>query len=208
MGRALKRVLPRQHLVHQQPQAPPVHHAPVPALQKHFRRHVLLGAAVAARRFRRRHRGVRQTPRRGWRRRLHSSTGTASSSVALLLLLLLLLVGDPDGVVQGGGQVFGQSGPLVERAAQPKVRQLHVPLPVHQHVFGLQVSVHHLELVQVLQRERDLAHVQLHPALLELPELAHEGEEVAALHEVHHHVQLLLVLERVAELHDVGVPHA
>ena len=43
--------------------------------------------------------------------------------------------------------------------------------------------------------------------LLELAELAHEGEEVAALHEVHNHVELGGGLEGEAQPHDEGVVH-
>ena len=44
--RSLERVAAREHLMHEEAQAPPVHHAAVAPLQEHLGSHVLLRAAV------------------------------------------------------------------------------------------------------------------------------------------------------------------
>mmetsp|Transcript_11936 Transcript_11936/g.24230 ORF Transcript_11936/g.24230 Transcript_11936/m.24230 type:complete len:330 (-) Transcript_11936:2835-3824(-) len=89
--------------------------------------------------------------------------------------------------------------------AQPEVRQLDVPVSLQEHVLRLQVPVNDVDVVQGLEGERDLANVELSPALLHPAHLAEEGEEVAPLDEVHDHVQLRVGLEGVRKRHHEGV---
>ena len=75
-----------------------------------------------------------------------------------------------------------------------------------QHVLGLEVAVdHRVLLVEVLERERDLAEDDLRAVLGELVARGEVGVEVAAAAVREQQVEVRRVLERVVQPHDVRV---
>ena len=54
-------------------------------------------------------------------------------------------------------------------------------IPAEQDILGLEVSVDHVHVVQVLQRHGHLDHIEPYPVLWDALELAHKGEEVSSL---------------------------
>ena len=91
---------------------------------------------------------------------------------------------------------------------EPEVGQAHVALVVQQHVFGLEVAVDDVHLVQVLEREHDLRDVEAAARLVELALAAQVEEELAARAVVEHEVELVGRLERVVEPDDERVHDA
>lgn len=51
--------------------------------------------------------------------------------------------------------------PVRHNLGEPKVRDLNVPIPVDQKILWFQIAVHDIVVVQMLERERDLARVKL-----------------------------------------------
>ena len=49
--------------------------------------------------------------------------------------------------------------------AQAEIRKLNVPISIQQNVLGLQITVHDVLLVQMVQRKYQLRGVQLHSLL-------------------------------------------
>lgn len=92
--------------------------------------------------------------------------------------------------------------------AQAEVRNAKIAVAINQDVLWLQVSIHNAFLVHVLQGEHDLSGVEPGARLVKLTRLVHVMEELAAVDELHDHVEIVRVLERVVELHDKWVLYA
>ena len=91
--------------------------------------------------------------------------------------------------------------------AEVKVGEDDVAGGRHEDVLGLEVAVDEAEHVEVLEREQDLAAVELGPRLGEaVAGLALErAEELAARAKVHHKVEAVHALERPVQRHDERV---
>lgn len=87
--------------------------------------------------------------------------------------------------------------------AEPKVRELSVPVDVEQYVLGLNVPVHQVQLVQVLDGQQHLGQVEPGLVLVHRPVPLHVHEQVAAAHERHDEVQKTVVLVEVFQADDV-----
>mmetsp|Transcript_26502 Transcript_26502/g.57618 ORF Transcript_26502/g.57618 Transcript_26502/m.57618 type:complete len:311 (+) Transcript_26502:246-1178(+) len=97
---------------------------------------------------------------------------------------------------------------VVHALREPQVRHLAVAVLVDEEVLELQVAVHHSELVQVLDGQHDAPRVEprvlLGDAAVGEALALHVGEELAAHHGLHEHVQELRVAERPAQVHHEG----
>lgn len=91
--------------------------------------------------------------------------------------------------------------------AEVKVGEDDVARGRHEDVLGLEVAVDEAEHVQVLEREQDLAAVELGPRLGQaVAGLAlQRAEELAARTKVHHKVQAVHALERPVQRHNERV---
>ena len=83
--------------------------------------------------------------------------------------------------------------------AQTKVSDAQVPLRVNKNVFRFQVAVDDPLLVHVIESKDDLGSVELGPLLLKaLPSLRVQViEQFTTYDQLHHHVNVQLVLERI-----------
>lgn len=87
---------------------------------------------------------------------------------------------------------------------QPKIRQLHIPVFEDKHVFRLQVAVHDVLLVQVLQPQHQTPQNEPNSRLACLLELlspfgpvSDKRIRISALRVLHHKIEILLVPEGV-----------
>lgn len=87
--------------------------------------------------------------------------------------------------------------------AEPKVRELSVPVDVQQYVLGLNVPVHQVQLVQVLDGQQHLGQVEPGLVLVHRPVPLHVHKQVAAAHKRHDEVQITVVLVEVFQADDV-----
>ena len=101
--------------------------------------------------------------------------------------------------------VVGRRVHAVEARAEAKVRQLEVAVLVDEQVVRLDVAVDKAGLVDRIDREDGLRHVEPRRVLGERVLLDQQRHHVAAGQELHDEVQVVLVLERVVELHDPRV---
>ena len=98
-----------------------------------------------------------------------------------------------DRPAEGGGE----GRVVLENFTESKVDELDVSLGVEHDVFGLEVPVHDVEVVQVLQGAHDLAEVEQGELFQQHALRLHESEELSAAAELLDEVEPLLGLERV-----------
>lgn len=84
--------------------------------------------------------------------------------------------------------------PVRELLSESEVCEADVSFAVQQDVLGLQVPVHDLFGVEVLDGAHDLGAVEEARGVAEAPAAAQEAEQLPARHEVHQHVQEALVV--------------
>eukprot|EP00968_Pinguiococcus_pyrenoidosus_P002425 scaffold135_cov249-Pinguiococcus_pyrenoidosus.AAC.9 len=109
-------------------------------------------------------------------------------------------------VLRGAAHALGTRRRLLDaRLCKAKVPKLDVAIVLEEDVLGLQVAVHDVPRVEMLQCERQLGRVEARDSLRETTIPAKVEEELPSRTEVHHHEELLLVLERVVELGDERV---
>ena len=103
----------------------------------------------------------------------------------------------------------GEHGHLLvhQLLREPEVGQLHMPVPVQQNVLRLQVTVHDLLGVQVLQGTDDLGRVEEPRVVGEAAAVAQVAEQLAAGHELHQHVEEALVVARPEPAWEAGNEH-
>lgn len=83
--------------------------------------------------------------------------------------------------------------------ARAKVCQLQVAMLVEQHVVRFDVTVDEAHGVDGVQRQHHLGCVEASPLLWYV--VVHgESDHIAAGHELHHHVEVVVILERAAQL--------
>lgn len=83
--------------------------------------------------------------------------------------------------------------------ARAEVGQLEVAVLIQQHVVGLDVAVDEAHGVDGVQRQDHLGRVEPGPFLRDV--VVHgECDQVAAGHELHHHVEVTVVVEGTAQL--------
>mmetsp|Transcript_40823 Transcript_40823/g.68384 ORF Transcript_40823/g.68384 Transcript_40823/m.68384 type:complete len:211 (+) Transcript_40823:685-1317(+) len=145
----LEGCLSGEHLVHEDPDRPPVRGAPVSPLAHDLRRHVLRRAAEGARRH-----VVRHTP-----------------------------------------------------PCEAEVSEAHVPAGIQQNVLRLEVAMDDAVRVQMRDGQHDLRRVVPRHLFREHAVAVQLEEEVSAIDEVEHKVQLRGGGEGVTQRHDVWVPH-
>lgn len=83
--------------------------------------------------------------------------------------------------------------------AGAEVRQLQVAVLVEQHVVRFDVAVDEAHGVDGVQRQHHLGRVEASP-LLGYVVVHGERDQVAAGHELHHHVEVAVILEGAAQL--------
>lgn len=88
---------------------------------------------------------------------------------------------------------------------QAEVCDPDVAVCVDEDVFGLDVPVHDVLLVHVLEAQQDLTHVELRQLLREAPLLQQVEEQFAASANVHDEVELAGALERPMQLDKKGM---
>eukprot|EP00411_Alexandrium_monilatum_P072820 CAMPEP_0175576520 /NCGR_PEP_ID=MMETSP0096-20121207/45116_1 /TAXON_ID=311494 /ORGANISM="Alexandrium monilatum, Strain CCMP3105" /LENGTH=474 /DNA_ID=CAMNT_0016880069 /DNA_START=45 /DNA_END=1470 /DNA_ORIENTATION=- len=112
------------------------------------------------------------------------------------------------------GQVVGSAAErravrcsLPQVVGPPKVRELHVALPVKQDVLRLDVAVDHLLRagVEVLERIAGLVEILRGDLVAELAAFAEEVKHASTLGKLHAHVDMGLVAEVKVHLDDEGV---
>jgi len=94
----------------------------------------------------------------------------------------------------------GPAGAPVQRLAQPEVRKHQVARAVYQDVLQLHVAVDYVALVQVVEGDEELRHVEARGGVLEGALVRQVEEHLAAGHEVQHQVQAAPRLERVVQV--------
>lgn len=108
------------------------------------------------------------------------------------------------GVARAAARCLQRVSRLVQ-VAESEVHDLQRPIVVDQQVLRLEVPVADAELVDVVDARDELLEV-LAGLLFLQPLVLHDlVEELAAFHELHHQVQVLLGLDDLVDLHDVGV---
>eukprot|EP00968_Pinguiococcus_pyrenoidosus_P006115 scaffold407_cov251-Pinguiococcus_pyrenoidosus.AAC.4 len=93
----------------------------------------------------------------------------------------------------------------VHLLAESEIGELEVPVPVEKHVVGLEVAMDVVQGVHGGHGEAHLGHVDLGLVLGEGVFAHEERHEVAPGEELHHHVQVGLILEGVLQAHDPGI---
>lgn len=88
---------------------------------------------------------------------------------------------------------------------EAKVGDLEVAMAVEKQIFGLQVSIDNVHVMQVLKREDNLGSIKLGYRIGKALGLAQQTEELATLDKVHDHVKVLCVLESTPEGDEKGV---
>jgi hypothetical protein len=114
-----------------------------------------------------------------------------------------------------GREVLGRAAERVRAVAvlhvdlaEAKVAERDVAVVVQQDVLRLEVAVHDVERVQVLEHEEELRAVEARVLLAEALLLLQVVEELAAVDQRKDEVQLLLALEAELERHDERAVHA
>lgn len=82
-----------------------------------------------------------------------------------------------------------------------EICQFEVPVFVQQHVVRFDVTVDEAHGVDGVQRQHNLSRVEARP-LLRYVVVHGEGDQVASRHELHHHVEVAIVLESAEKLED------
>lgn len=94
---------------------------------------------------------------------------------------------------------------LREDLGDAKISDLDVSIFVQQHVLRLEVAVHDIPAVEVLDGREYLRCEVASLVLAELPLIAHDVEQLAPLHVVHQHVDLGGGVEGEVQLHEERV---
>lgn len=103
--------------------------------------------------------------------------------------------------------------------SQPKISKFHVPIFENNHIFGLQIAIHYLVLVQVLNRQDHTPSDELNPVLPKLSKLLNsqifarvevfiyeeEGLDWPADSALHHEIDVSSIFEGEFERGDEGV---
>ena len=99
-----------------------------------------------------------------------------------------------------GREVLGRAAErpraVLDQLGEAEVDDLQVALAVEQQVLGLEVAVDDVAVVEVLEREHHRRAVEGGGGLVELALLLQQREELAALADLEHHVQVGAVLVR------------
>ena len=88
---------------------------------------------------------------------------------------------------------------------QAEIGEADIAIFVHQDVFGLEITVDNVLLVQVAERHSDLNGIEARSVLIEARDIAEMHEKLTATHKSHDEEDLLLSLEHVAHAHEEGV---
>jgi hypothetical protein len=97
--------------------------------------------------------------------------------------------------------------PVDDLLSEAEVGDPEMPIRPNQQVLRLQVPVGHLPLVEVLQSQGDLGDVKQSYVVGENVLLAQKAEDLSALDEVEHQIEVQFVLERLNQVDDEGVLH-
>lgn len=93
---------------------------------------------------------------------------------------------------------------LVEPSRQTKVAQLDVAFRVDEDVVRLNVAMNEAQLVNALERQDALGHVEARYVVRECVVLDEHRHQISARQELHQQVEVLRILERVVQLHYPG----
>lgn len=75
----------------------------------------------------------------------------------------------------------------------------------NENILWLQIPIDNIDLVEVLERGSHFGGIEFGDCWGEANRFADEGEEFATSDKVHHHEQVVLVLERAPEVDEEGV---
>ena len=107
----------------------------------------------------------------------------------------------------GGGSALLEEDLIINNFARDtEVCDLNVTVAIKQDVVQFDVSVDHPVVMEVGDALHDLLEYELGVFLAQLPALADVVKEIAARAELHDNQMVLISVEGLEELHDVGVP--